>query len=103
MAVYVDPMMECVPNPRWMWNENCHLTADTDAELHVFAAELGLKRSWFQVGKSGVHHYDLTRGKRAQAVRLGAVELSTHEAGVRYRAIRQGQQPPTKESPCLWS
>lgn len=102
MAVYVDPMMACVPNHKWQWNENCHLTADTDAELHIFAARLGLKREWFQASSS-IRHYDLTRGKRAQAVKYGAAELDLHEAGARYQAIRQGQQPPTKDSPCLWS
>jgi hypothetical protein len=51
----------------------CHLTADTLEELHAFAAKLGMKREWFQ-DKVDRPHYDLTPGKRLQAIRLGAVE-----------------------------
>lgn len=40
MTVYVDDM----PIPaRWS-----HLMADTDEELHRFAASIGLRRSWAQ-------------------------------------------------------
>jgi hypothetical protein len=59
-----------------------HLTADTQEELHEFAARLGLRREWFQPGRplggqpSPFWHYDLTAGKRAQALRLGARAVS---------------------------
>jgi hypothetical protein len=59
-----------------------HLTADTWEELHEFAARLGLRRSYFQPGRplggkpSPFWHYDLTVGKRAQALRLGARAVS---------------------------
>lgn len=83
MSVYVDPLMGCVPNPRWKWDKSCHLVADTLQELHAFAARLGLKRAWFQDFRRGaepgqllgVQHYDLTEGKRAAAVAMGAVEI----------------------------
>jgi hypothetical protein len=40
------------------------------------AARIGLKRSWFQSSHLLHHcHYDLTPGKRAAAVRAGAVEV----------------------------
>lgn len=70
MAVYVDKLRD------WGWKlgPSCHLIADTNEELHQFAARLGLKRSWFQAKASGPH-YDLTAGRRARAVELGAVEL----------------------------
>lgn len=71
-----------------------HLFADTEDELHAFAARLGLRRSWFQdptktgkpfKAKPGSRaaqnwHYDVTEGKRRQAVALGAVEVSWREA-----------------------
>jgi hypothetical protein len=74
----------------------CHLTADTQEELHAFAAQLGLKRSYFQPGKpiggkpSPFWHYDVTAGKRVQAVALGAVEVPARELPVicRSRATR---------------
>ena len=70
MGVYVDALRD------WGWRlgRSCHLIADTNEELHEFAAKLGLKRAWFQKSTSGPH-YDLTASKRALAVRLGAVEL----------------------------
>lgn len=52
----------------------CHLTADTEDELHAFAAKLGMKRAWFQGPPHHRPHYDLTPGKRLQALGLGAVE-----------------------------
>jgi hypothetical protein len=53
--------------------ESCHLMADTEDELHAFAARLGMKRSWAQKPGTWTVHYDLTPPKRAQAIRLGAV------------------------------
>ena len=63
------------------------LTADTDDELHSFAASLGLTRTMFQPGTSaGSHHksvaghYDVTLGERDRAVALGAQPITPHEA-----------------------
>ena len=53
----------------------CHMTADTKDELHEFAAQLGLKRSWFQDKPYGQWHYDVTKTVRARAVKAGAVEI----------------------------
>lgn len=38
------------------------------------ADRLGLKRAWFQ-NRTDLPHYDLTEGKRHQAVRMGAIEV----------------------------
>ena len=59
----------------------CHLATDSDLEeLHAFAAQLGLKRSWFQPGHSGQFpHYDQTPSKRRLAVRSGAVPVNPFE------------------------
>jgi len=37
--------------------------------------KLGLRRRWFQYRPGSAPHYDLTKGKRFQAIRLGAVEI----------------------------
>ena len=65
----------------------CHLFADTQDELHAFAARLGLRRSWFQPGPargdgspSPYWHYDLTARKRHQALRLGAQAVTWHQS-----------------------
>jgi hypothetical protein len=95
VAVYVDELKEYpvasiklgAANPRYtgggrLW---AHLTADTEPELHTFAARLRLSRSWVQTRP--VIHYDLTPGKRQQAVRLGAVETAARE---RFGRIAEG-------------
>ena len=55
--------------------EFCHMigTESLD-ELHKFAGSIGLKRCWFHK-----HHYDLTPGKRFQAMRAGAKEADSKE------------------------
>lgn len=60
-------------------SEWSHLTADTIGELHRFAVRIGLRRSWFQ--DDGVHpHYDLTAGKRWQAIRAGAQQITWEQS-----------------------
>jgi uncharacterized protein DUF4031 len=70
-----------VVSSRW-----CHLMSDDidPAELHAFAARIGLRRAWFQRGKRlgrpdehdpAGDHYDVTAGKRRMAVAAGAVEI----------------------------
>lgn len=94
MPVYVDPLFECNTNPNWRWSEASHLFADTVGELHSFADRLDLKREWFQC-RSTLPHYDLTRGKRYQAVRLGAIELSGQSLLDKWREIRTRVIPMT--------
>jgi hypothetical protein len=84
--VYVDELFSVTPTRRWPWQKACHMTADRFDELHSFAAKLGLKHSYFQAGS--MPHYDLTPGKRAQAVALGAAEITAEEAVARMRAFR---------------
>ena len=75
MSVYVDPLHYTRPTKRWRYDKACHLMADTQEELHAFAARLGLRRSWFAASHRWPH-YDLTANKRQQALRLGALEVS---------------------------
>lgn len=72
----------------------CHLFSDEadSAELHAFAARIGMRREWFQGD-----HYDLTPGKRAQAVKLGAKEVSRQEAVAIWRAQRTKRKPQQME------
>lgn len=80
MAVYVDEILDwtLIAQARGLrYTHWCHLTADTEQELHAFAARLGLRRSWYQrKGRNDVAwHYDIVPSKRAHAVRLGAQEV----------------------------
>ena len=84
MTVFVDDFR--VParvgrlSARWS-----HLTVEPDGdlgELHAFAAQIGLKKSWFQGPPKHRHpHYDVTDSKRAEAIAAGAVAITWREAG----------------------
>lgn len=87
MTVYVDDMRMQARvgriNARWS-----HLTADTDEELHEFAARIGMRRSWFQKSRTRpeANHYDVTDVRRDDAIRLGAVQETMREGAIRRRA-----------------
>jgi hypothetical protein len=66
MAVYVDDSRLAWRGKRW-----CHLVADSINELHAFAAQLGLKRQWFQ-DRTMYPHYDVTVNVKERALALGA-------------------------------
>lgn len=83
MSVYVDDAFILWRSKRW-----CHLTADSTEELHAFAAELGLRREWFQPGSTPSRdHYDVSTSKRQQAIALGAISETTDEGAARRRAL----------------
>ncbi|MGB3500004.1 MAG: DUF4031 domain-containing protein [Mesorhizobium sp.] len=84
MAVYVDDPIW--PHAGRLW---CHMLADSEDELHAFAARLGLKRSSYQgppVTKNP--HYDLTAFERNRALRIGAVAVTRHEIVQILRRLR---------------
>ena len=94
MSVYVDEMTVCLRNRNWPYNQACHMTADSVEELHYFAGRLRLKPAWFQ-NKHELPHYDLTKGMRRLAVKLGAIECNRYkisELMKMYRSRRTGQQ-----------
>lgn len=82
MAVYVD-------SPVWEWRGRkwCHLLADSLAELHEFAEQLGLRRTWFQT-KARFPHYDITESVRAKALLLGAIEANNRTIVAKAMALR---------------
>lgn len=96
MTVYVDPIRCCVPTAKWRYRWSCHLlphdlSKESLEELHHFAASIGLRRAWFQLGdgrildwetqkfisRRRVPHYDLSPNKRAVAIAAGAVDFSS--------------------------
>lgn len=94
MTVYVDNarISATVGRHSSQWS---HLFADTQEELHEFAKHLGLKRSYFQPGRplagkpSPYWHYDVTEGKRQQAIKMGAKTVEYREAAKIMRDIDQ--------------
>lgn len=80
MTVYVDNMQRRARVGRLtaVWS---HLMADTSAELHAFAAQLGMRRAWVQHEGKPLEHYDLTEPKRQRALALGAVPIQYGREG----------------------
>ena len=82
MAVYVDDMR--APYGRLIM---CHLIADTEAELHAMADQIGVARRWYQ--NTINPHYDICLSKRRLAVQLGAREITWRQTRVMCRHRRQ--------------
>jgi hypothetical protein len=104
VAVYVDDAAipaEVRNGTRVHRSQWSHLTADTQDEMHEFAARLGLRRSYFQPGRplggkpSPFWHYDVTAGKRAQALRLGARAVAWRDLPGICQARAQATAPAT--------
>jgi tetratricopeptide (TPR) repeat protein len=105
MAVYVDdyrvPAKVGRHDTRWS-----HLWADSQDELHAFAARLGLRRSYFQPGKargnrpSSTWHYDVTDPKREQALQFGAQQVSWRDSPRIMRA--RDATAADREAGVLW-
>lgn len=68
----------------------CHMIADTPDELHAMADKIGLRRAWFQKWAS-FPHYDLSKTRRAAALRAGAIELDRRELVNAMRRIRDAK------------
>ena len=58
-----------------MWS---HLTASTRKELHEFANRLYVKQCWYHQGRSKPH-YDIKAELYENAIRLGAIPVSSKE------------------------
>lgn len=69
MTVYVDDVAH--PFGRMLM---CHMWADTLEELIAMADMIGVSRRWLQQPpKASWVHFDVSLGKKATAIRLGAV------------------------------
>lgn len=81
MTVYVDiistyPLTSIKdPQARRHGTNWSHMWADELEELHILAAKIGMKKSWFQ-DRPGFPHYDLVPTKRRLALNLGAQHQS---------------------------
>jgi Protein of unknown function (DUF4031) len=87
MTVYVDDWRQPAQLGRWpgIWS---HLMVGPDddlAELHEFAARIGMRREWFQDKPWPRAHYDVPEFRRRQAIRAGAVAITYRDAARRRR------------------
>lgn len=95
MSVYVDPARH--PFGRMMM---CHMMADTTEELLAMADRIGVNRKWLQKRGTVYEHFDISKTKREEAVKLGAVEVSAKDFGrlILWRSGR-GQKPTFMPGP----
>jgi hypothetical protein len=86
MTVYVDAAVH-----RWRGRLWCHLFSPDLDELHAFARDLGLQRSWFQdpatMPKVSWPHYDTVEARRGRAISMGAVPLDRHRTSVMAKVV----------------
>jgi hypothetical protein len=75
MAVYVNKL-----RTRFGGLSLCHLLADSLDELHAMAARIGLERNLFNLDM--IPHYDLSRGKRLEAIAEGAVVIDRQQLAI---------------------
>jgi hypothetical protein len=110
MTVYVDDWRQQARvgriNARWS-----HLIVAPEGdleELHAFAAQIGLRRTWFQDKPWPRAHYDVTESKRQQAIAAGATPITWREAGQQMlqaarerntRETRQATATPAQPTP----
>ena len=96
MSVFVDDMLReaTVRNGthlvRGRWS---HLMADTSPELLTFAVRLGLNPAWIQKPGTSLEHFDITAGKRARALELGAIAIEYGNEGAQLTACRRAGIP----------
>ncbi len=95
MTVYVDDWRQRAQvgpvDGRWS-----HLLGDDQDELHAFAAQLGLRRQWYQRHRRHptMNHYDVTEPLRQEAIALGAHSITWRETARLVRAWRQTEPDP---------
>jgi formyltetrahydrofolate hydrolase len=85
MAVYVDEARH--PYGRMMM---CHMMADSTAELLAMADRIGVARKWIQKAGTPYEHFDISKGKRAEAIAAGANEVTSRDLGRIILARREG-------------
>jgi hypothetical protein len=76
MSVYVGELFRTAITNKWPFDYAAHLFADSENELHIFAKKIGLYRRWAQFNI--MPHYDVTIGKRIQAIANGAIKADRH-------------------------
>jgi len=85
MSVYVDHQQNAFGRMKM-----CHMLADSLEELHAMADRIGMKREWFQ--QLSTPHYDLSKTRRALAVKAGAIEIDAKRTVQIIREWRQRSQ-----------
>lgn len=91
MTVYVDDMYR-YPMGQFGRMKMSHMIADTEEELHAMAAAIGIARRWYQGD-----HYDISMGKRDEAIQRGAVPVPLRVLAAMTRIRRQTGRLPAPD------
>lgn len=78
MSIYIDNLFSTAVTTIWPYRFACRLFGNDRHGLHDFAYGLGLQPRWYQ-NHPKHPHYDLTQGKRQQAIAKGAIELTDEQ------------------------
>lgn len=81
MTVYVDEAKH--PLGRMLM---CHMMADTHEELMAMATKIGVQHKWLQKQGQWHEHFDISKGKREQAIKHGAVPITSREMVLMFRS-----------------
>lgn len=84
MPVYVDDM-----RAQFGRMVMCHMIADTTDELLAMADRIGVARKWIQKPNTPDEHFDISLGKRALAIRYGAIAITWRQCGAMIARKRQ--------------
>lgn len=84
MTVYIDDMHQ-EEMGRLGRMKMSHMIADTRAELMWMARQIGMRPGWIQRKDSAHEHFDVAKGKREQAIALGAVPITLRECAMMCR------------------
>ncbi len=74
MAVYVDDMRASYGRMIM-----CHMAAETKEELLEMADKIGVHRKWIQKEDTYMEHFDISLGKKAEAIKHGAIQVTRRE------------------------
>lgn len=74
-----------------------HLVADSLEELHQFAVQQRLPRSWFHAAAK-YPHYDVTQWGRHRALEGGAKAVARRDLLLKARALREQSLVPARVS-----
>lgn len=75
----------------------CHMTADTEDELHAMADRIGIARKWHQYPGTLRSHYDIAMSKRTLAIAYGAKEITMRETAMLVRAKKMKLSMPRED------
>ena len=80
------------------------MLADSEDELHRFAALIGVHRLLYQgPPKTSAPHYDITGLERARALKLGAIACNREEIVAVFRRVKvkKGEVAKLRQTPQL--